>query len=92
MPADRVIYLFGIAGHAELSPAMTAVQQAGWEVVIPSVPGFDGVPGFVPRDEYLDWLTTFWDCLDATGALLSHSPGPLRWLICSRPTTRCPPP
>ena len=65
----HVVYLFGIAGHPELSPAMTAVEQAGWEVVVPSVPGFDGVPGFQPRDEYLDWLTTFWDCLDATGAL-----------------------
>ncbi|MGZ4762132.1 MAG: alpha/beta fold hydrolase [Ilumatobacteraceae bacterium] len=69
MPADRLVYLFGIAGHAELSPAMRAVEQAGWDVVVPSVPGFDGVPGFQPRDEYLDWLTTFWDSLDATGAL-----------------------
>ncbi len=69
MPADRLVYLFGIAGHAELSPAMRAVEQAGWEVIVPSVPGFDGVPGFQPRDEYLDWLTTFWDSLDATGAL-----------------------
>lgn len=68
MPARRLIYLFGIAGHPELSPAMTAVQQAGWEVVVPSVPGFDGVAGFQPRDEYLDWLTTFWDSIDATGA------------------------
>ncbi len=69
MPADHLVYLFGIAGHAELSPAMRAVEQAGWDVVVPSVPGFDGVPGFQPRDEYLDWLTTFWDSLDATGAL-----------------------
>jgi pimeloyl-ACP methyl ester carboxylesterase len=70
MPADqRLIYLFGLAGHAELSPAMGAVEQAGWEVVVPSVPGYDGAPGFQPRDEYLDWLTTFWDSLDATGAL-----------------------
>jgi pimeloyl-ACP methyl ester carboxylesterase len=70
MPADRaLIYLFGIAGHAELSPAMRAVEQAGWDIVVPSVPGFDGAPGFQPRDEYLDWLTTFWDSLDATGAL-----------------------
>ncbi len=70
MPADqRLVYLFGIAGHAELSPAMRLVEQAGWEVVVPSVPGYDGVPGFQPRDEYLDWLTTFWDSVDATGAL-----------------------
>ncbi len=65
----RLVYLFGIAGHAELSPAMGAVEQAGWEIAVPSVPGFDGVPGFQPRDEYLDWITTFWDAIDATGAL-----------------------
>ncbi|MEP7204301.1 MAG: alpha/beta hydrolase [Ilumatobacteraceae bacterium] len=70
MPAERkhLVYLFGIAGHPELSPAMRAVEQAGWEIVVPSVPGFDGVAGFQPRDEYLDWLTTFWDSIDATGA------------------------
>jgi pimeloyl-ACP methyl ester carboxylesterase len=67
--SKRLVYLFGIAGHAELSPAMRAVEAAGWEVIVPSVPGFDGVAGFQPRDEYLDWLTTFWDSLDATGAL-----------------------
>jgi pimeloyl-ACP methyl ester carboxylesterase len=66
---NRFIYLFGIAGHAELSPAMRAVEEGGWQAVVPSVPGFDGVAGFQPRDEYLDWLTTFWDSLDATGAL-----------------------
>lgn len=72
MPADmnkRLVYLFGIAGHPELSPAMRAVEAAGWEVIVPSVPGFDGAPGFQPRDEYLDWLTTFWDSIDATAAL-----------------------
>jgi pimeloyl-ACP methyl ester carboxylesterase len=73
MPAERtpkrLVYLFGIAGHPELSPAMRAVEQAGWEIVVPVVPGFDGVPGFQPRDEYLDWITTFWDSIDATGAL-----------------------
>jgi len=71
MPADtnrRLIYLFGIAGNVELSPAMRAVQSAGWEVIVPSVPGFDGAAGFEPRDEYLDWLTTFWDSIDATRA------------------------
>ncbi len=66
--SKRLIYLFGIAGHAELSPAMRAVESAGWEITVPSVPGFDGAPGFQPRDEYLDWLTTFWDSIDATGA------------------------
>ena len=67
--SKRLIYLFGIAGHAELSPAMRAVESAGWEIIVPSVPGFDGAPGFQPRDEYLDWLTTFWDSIDATGAV-----------------------
>jgi pimeloyl-ACP methyl ester carboxylesterase len=66
--SKRLVYLFGIAGHQELSPAMRAVEASGWEVVVPSVPGFDGVAGFQPRDEYLDWLTTFWDSIDATGA------------------------
>lgn len=65
----HLVYLFGLAGHAELSPAMHAVEAAGWEIAVPSVPGFDGVPGFQPRDEYLDWLTTFWDSIDATGSL-----------------------
>ncbi|MEY2581038.1 MAG: hypothetical protein QOE09_887 [Ilumatobacteraceae bacterium] len=78
MPADRkpadgvtkrLVYLFGIAGHTALSPAMRAVEEAGWEIIVPSVPGFDGVPGFQPRDEYLDWITTFWDSIDATNAL-----------------------
>ncbi len=65
----HLVYLFGVAGHPELSPAMRVVESAGWEVIIPSVPGFDGAPGFQPRDEYLDWLTTFWDSLDDTRAL-----------------------
>lgn len=64
----QLIYLFGIAGQTELSPAMRAVEANGWEIVVPSVPGFDGVAGFQPRDEYLDWLTTFWDSIDATRA------------------------
>src|SRR5512143_3691757 len=65
----QLVYLFGLAGHTGLSPAMRAVEAAGWEIVVPKVPGFDGASGFQPRDEYLDWLTTFWDALDATGAL-----------------------
>ena len=68
MASSVLVYLFGIAGHAELSPAMRAVEAAGGRSSSRRVPGFDGVPGFQPRDEYLDWLTTFWDALDATGA------------------------
>jgi pimeloyl-ACP methyl ester carboxylesterase len=73
MPADsnnrHLLYLFGIAGHPEVSPAMRIVEAAGWDIVVPSIPGFDGRSGFEPRDEYIDWLTTYWDALDATGAL-----------------------
>jgi pimeloyl-ACP methyl ester carboxylesterase len=67
MPAKQLIYLCGIAGNVALSPAMEQVQAAGWDVVIPSVPGFDGISGFVAPDEYLDWLTVFWDSIDAMG-------------------------
>ena len=74
MPAEpatrgRLVYLWGIAGHAGLSPAVQALADDGWDVVVPEVPGFDGRSGFVAPDEYLDWLTVFWDALDATGAL-----------------------
>lgn len=70
VPADRrLVYLCGIAGHPELSPAMRALQSDGWDIVVPDVPGFNGRSGFVPPSEYLDWLTIFWDALDATGAL-----------------------
>jgi pimeloyl-ACP methyl ester carboxylesterase len=65
----RVVYLPGIAGHPELSPAMRALEADGWEVVVPAVPGFDGASGFVPPHDHLGWLTAFWDALDATGAL-----------------------
>lgn len=73
MPAEmndqRLVYLWGIAGHPEVSPALRALEADGWEIVVPSVGGFDGESGFVAPDEYLDWLTVFWDALDATGAL-----------------------
>ena len=65
----QVICLPGIAGHPELSPALRALEADGWEVVVPAVPGFDGVSGFVAPDDHLGWITTFWDALDATGAL-----------------------
>ena len=67
--ARHLVYLPGIAGHPELSPAMRALEADGWEVVVPAVPGFDGVSGFVAPDDHLGWITTFWDALDATGAL-----------------------
>jgi pimeloyl-ACP methyl ester carboxylesterase len=67
--ARHLVYLPGIAGHPELSPAMRALEGDGWEVVVPAVPGFDGGSGFVAPDDHLGWITTFWDALDATGAL-----------------------
>jgi pimeloyl-ACP methyl ester carboxylesterase len=69
MSPRRLVYLPGIAGSPELSPAMRALEADGWEIVVPAVPGFDGVSGFVPPDDHLGWITTFWDSLDATGAL-----------------------
>lgn len=71
MPADskRLVYLWGIAGNVGVSPALAQLEAEGWEIIRPSVPGFDGKPGFVPPVDYLDWLTLFWDALDATGAL-----------------------
>jgi pimeloyl-ACP methyl ester carboxylesterase len=66
---SRVVYLPGIAGHPELSPAMRSLEAEGWEIVVPAVPGFDGAAGFVAPDDHLGWMTAFWDALDATGAL-----------------------
>ncbi|HKA05518.1 MAG TPA: alpha/beta fold hydrolase, partial [Acidimicrobiales bacterium] len=64
-----LVYLPGIAGHPARSPALDAVAAAGWDVVVPPLPGFDGRSGFQSPDDYLGWLTVVWDALDATGAL-----------------------
>ena len=69
MAAKHVVYLFGIAGHPALSPALDHVVEAGWDVVVPELPGFDGRTGFKAPDDYLGWITATWDALDATGAL-----------------------
>lgn len=66
---QHLVYLFGIAGHPAPSPALAALEDAGWTVVVPDVPGFDGRSGFTPPDDHLGWLTVVWDALDATGAL-----------------------
>ena len=50
-------------------PRSAALEAAGWEVVVPELPGFDGRSGFTPPDDHLGWLTVVWDALDATGAL-----------------------
>jgi pimeloyl-ACP methyl ester carboxylesterase len=65
---ERLIYLFGIAGNTGVSPALQQLADDGCEILIPSVPGFDGGTGFVAPFEYLDWLATFWDAIDALGA------------------------
>jgi pimeloyl-ACP methyl ester carboxylesterase len=67
--AMKVVYLPGIAGHPANSPALDIVADAGWEIVVPGLPGFDGRAGFKPPDDHLGWLTVVWDALDATGAL-----------------------
>lgn len=66
---QRVLYLCGIAGHPANSPALELLEAAGWEVVVPELPGFDGRSGFQAPDDHLGWLTVVWDALDATGAL-----------------------
>lgn len=66
---QKLVYLCGIAGHPAQSPALDLVEDAGWEVVVPKLPGFDGASGFQPPDDHLGWLTVVWDALDATGAL-----------------------
>jgi len=69
MNRRRLVYLPGIAGHPANSPALDIVAQAGWDIVVPDLPGFDGRAGFRPPDDHLGWLTAVWDAVDATGAL-----------------------
>ena len=68
-PDQRLVYLCGIAGHPANSPAVDMLTAAGWDVVVPELPGFDGRSGFQAPDDHLGWLTVVWDALDATGAL-----------------------
>jgi pimeloyl-ACP methyl ester carboxylesterase len=67
--SKRAIYLCGLAGSPAPSPAIEILQADGWEIINPDVPGFNGKTGFMPPDNYMDWLTIFWDAIDATGAL-----------------------
>jgi pimeloyl-ACP methyl ester carboxylesterase len=69
MSDQRLVYLCGIAGHPANSPALDMLTGAGWDVVVPQIPGFDGRSGFQAPDDHLGWLTVVWDALDATGAL-----------------------
>jgi pimeloyl-ACP methyl ester carboxylesterase len=69
MSTRNLVYLFGIAGHPAPSPVLGALEEAGWNVGVPTIPGFDGRPGFKPPDDYLGWLTIVWDALDALGVL-----------------------
>ncbi len=65
-----LIYLFGIAGHPAPSPVLGMLADAGWNVIVPEVRGFDGRSGLVVPDDHLGWLTVFWDAIDACGAAL----------------------
>jgi pimeloyl-ACP methyl ester carboxylesterase len=67
--ADRLVYLPGIAGHPASSPVLDALGAAGWDVVVPTIPGLDGRSGFQAPPDYTSWLALVWDALDATGAL-----------------------
>jgi pimeloyl-ACP methyl ester carboxylesterase len=67
--AGTLLYLPGIAGHPADSPALDALRAAGWDVVVPTIPGLDGRSGFEAPDDYLAWLVVVWDALDASGAL-----------------------
>lgn len=62
---EPIVYLPGIAGDAGISPALQQLAADGWDVVAPRIPGFDGNTGFQPPADYLDWLTVFWDAIDA---------------------------
>jgi pimeloyl-ACP methyl ester carboxylesterase len=64
-----VLYLPGIAGHPADSPVLDQLAEAGWDVVVPTIPGLDGRSGFHPPADHLGWLAIVWDALDATGAL-----------------------
>ena len=69
MVADRLrlIYLPGLGGHPELSPALAVLDC---DVVVPQIPGLvSGEAGFVAPPDHLGWLTAVWDALDDTGAL-----------------------
>lgn len=65
----HIVYLHGVAGGPELSPALRAVEDAGVTVHAPVLPGFDGRSGWEPPADHLGWLVAAWDALDATGAL-----------------------
>ena len=57
MTDGSLIYLPGIAGHPAPSGALAAVEQDGWTVVVPELPGFDGRAGFRSPDDYSISLT-----------------------------------
>ena len=59
----------GSPGTRRPRPRWRSLEDAGWDIVVPELPGFDGRSGFRPPDDHLGWLTVAWDALDATGAL-----------------------
>ena len=66
MPTDRtLLYLPGLAGDPGSSPAVAALEDEGWTVARPALPGFDGESGFRCPADHLGWLTALWDAVDA---------------------------
>ncbi len=64
---DQIVYLPGVAGHIEVSPALRQLEADGHDIVVPDLPGFNGNTGFTPPEDYLDWLAVVWDAVDAAG-------------------------
>ncbi len=60
-----LLYFPGMGGNVGVSPALA--QLAGFEIVIPEIPGLQGEEGFVAPTSYLDWIVATWDAVDATG-------------------------
>jgi pimeloyl-ACP methyl ester carboxylesterase len=67
---SHVLYLHGLWGNPCLSPALRELEDAlGTAVVAPTLPGFDGAPGWEAPRDHLGWLTVVWDELDTLGVL-----------------------
>ena len=66
-----VLYLHGLWGNPEPSPALAALEAARDDLVIvaPTLPGFDGASGWEAPRDHLGWLALVWDQLDDLGVL-----------------------
>ena len=67
----HVLYLHGLWGNPEPSPALAALEAARDDLVIvaPTLPGFDGASGWEAPRDHLGWLALVWDQLDGLGVL-----------------------